>query len=289
MGKDTKTDDSAKQTPLKRGAKAGADAAKDLTNPSEKSKESGKDETAKADEAATDTDKEPANAAKKKGIFDSIQKFLSGFSQEGGIGKVLGGLLGLGGAWFAGNFFGGGILSTILTIAFSLPLMFIGSDSIGGWINGLLGQPKVKSSTAQAGNQQTADGPSASQQQTPGQEQTQAQTTATEPGSLTLTNEELQALVGPQNGQPDNNLRDRIMFLIDPKDPERHLKVQAVADSIADGPGVIALSQLRQLAQSTISGQQVAAIVFTPISKGSDTVLALAARPTGNPVATPSR
>lgn len=75
-------------------------------------------------------------------IWTKTKKLFSSFTEEGGIGKIIGGILGLGGAWLAGNFFGGGILSTILTIALAIPFMLAGSDAIGGWINGMLGGSK---------------------------------------------------------------------------------------------------------------------------------------------------
>lgn len=91
-------------------------------------------------------DEAPADGKESESWLGSIwtktKKLFSSFTEGGGVGKIIGGVLGLGGAWLAGNFFGGGILSTILTIALAIPFMLAGSDAIGGWINGFLGGSK---------------------------------------------------------------------------------------------------------------------------------------------------
>jgi hypothetical protein len=81
-----------------------------------------------------------------------------------------------------------------------------------------------------------------------------ASSTAPTNVSLTLTNEELVAMVGPQNGQPDNNLRDRVNIFADPADPTRRLQVLPVADSVPDGAGIITLAALRDKVGSQTSG-----------------------------------
>ena len=115
-----------------------------------------KEKPAAADSSATDKAKPDSKTAEAKAdettadgkeswlgtIWTKTKKLFSSFTEEGGIGKIIGGILGLGGAWLAGNFFGGGILSTILTIALAIPFMLAGSDAIGGWINGMLGGSK---------------------------------------------------------------------------------------------------------------------------------------------------
>ncbi len=69
---------------------------------------------------------------KAKGFWDELTK-------TGGLGKILGGIIGLGGAWFLGNFFGDGIIGTVLTIALAFPLMCIGSEKLGSMFNGWMG------------------------------------------------------------------------------------------------------------------------------------------------------
>lgn len=117
--------------PAERGAAAGAADARGLTG--------GGNTTPTSNTGGTTGGGTSGNSSDSPGWWDRIKEFFSSFTEEGGIGKVLGGLLGLGGAWLAGNFFGGGIMSTILMVALAIPMMLIGSDSIGGWINGLLG------------------------------------------------------------------------------------------------------------------------------------------------------
>ncbi|MBX9726801.1 MAG: hypothetical protein K2X09_06010, partial [Rickettsiales bacterium] len=105
-----------------------------------------KAKAAKPDDKAADETPDETPAEGKESWLGTIWKkaktFFSSFTDKGGIGKIIGGILGLGGAWLAGNFFGGGILSTILTIALAIPFMLAGSDAIGGWINGMLGGSK---------------------------------------------------------------------------------------------------------------------------------------------------
>lgn len=128
-------------------AKAKAKAAADAKEAAEaKAAADAKAKAAKPDDKATETTADETPAEGKESWLGTIWKkaktFFSSFTDKGGIGKIIGGILGLGGAWLAGNFFGGGILSTILTIALAIPFMLAGSDAIGGWINGFLGGSK---------------------------------------------------------------------------------------------------------------------------------------------------
>lgn len=89
----------------------------------------------------TDDDAKPGEKKESwfGGLWTGFKKFFGSFGESGGVGKIIGGLVGLCGAWFAGNFFGGGIMSTILTVCLAIPFMMGGSTAIGGWINGMLG------------------------------------------------------------------------------------------------------------------------------------------------------
>lgn len=193
----------------------------------------------------------PASDEQPEGWWDKIKKFFSTFKDSGGVGSTIGGLLGLGGAWFAGNFFGGGIISTILTVALAIPMMLIGSDGIGGWINDWLGNSK---GAAPAVGNSPAPAPKVAQNKAAQQTTAQNKTLAASTAGLTLTNEELVAMVGPQNGQPDNNRRDRVNIFVDPADPTRRLQVLPVDDSVPDSDNIITLSALRDKVGSQTSG-----------------------------------
>lgn len=221
------------------------------------------------------------NSSDSPGWWDRIKEFFSSFTEEGGIGKVLGGLLGLGGAWLAGNFFGGGIMSTILMVALAIPMMLIGSDSIGGWINGLLGHGETSrgGDSAQPGQSRTA---SVGTQRTPSAstEQVNSLAATSFTPTMTLTNEEMLAMVNPTNGQPDTNTRDRLEIFVDPNDPSRRLQVRPVDDAVADRPGIITLAALREQVGSSATG-----IVFGQALNG---VVSVQAAPIGALPSTPA-
>ena len=120
----------------------------------------------------------------------SIEEKTKGFFDHMDIGKILGGILGLGGAWFLGSFFGSGIVSTILMIGLAFPLMIIGSDKLGGMINGWMGKKP----------EQQAGGPGVS---SPSLAQSQAQGQSQAPAGVTLTQDEVNAMI---EGQRQNGL-----------------------------------------------------------------------------------
>lgn len=204
-------------------------------------------------------------------LWDSIKEFISNFKENGSIGSILGGILGLGGAWLAGNFFGGGIMSTILMVALAIPLMLVGSDTIGGWINGFLGDSKKESADKSAAPERTREVAASKQQE-------QTRTAASTP-TLTFTNEELLAMVNPTNG-PDTNTRDRLEIFVYPNDDSRRLQVRPVEDSVADRPGIITLAELREKV-----GTAAAGIVFGQPLNG---VVSVQAAPIGTLPGTPA-
>ena len=55
-------------------------------------------------------------------------------------GDVVGGLLGVGGAWFLSSMFGGGWLGTIMFALFAIPAFMMGRSQLSGMISGLLGE-----------------------------------------------------------------------------------------------------------------------------------------------------
>lgn len=346
-------------SPAARGAAAGAEDARAVMDNS-------------SADSTSNTGGTSGNSSESPSWWDRITGFFSEFTEEGGIGKVLGGLLGLGGAWLAGNFFGGGIMSTILMVALAIPMMLIGSDSIGGWINGLLGHGETsrggdspeRSATrsvepartreelttkmetirdeleaynrvaerrvrarqlsgvtleslqrAQAISRRTLDEVASGIPQATNaaeiaridevlnglnrglegllQRNTEIQvevrtelntirssrsagtgidTTSFTP-TMTLTNEEMLAMVNPANGQPDTNTRDRLEIFVDPNDPTRRLQVRPVDDSVADRPGIITLDALREQVGPSASG-----IVFGQALNG---VVSVQAAPIG--------
>lgn len=215
-----------------------------------------------------------SDSSESSSWWDRIKEFFSSFTEEGGIGKVLGGLLGLGGAWLAGNFFGGGIMSTILMVALAIPLMLVGSDSIGGWINGLLGHGETSrdGDSAQPGQSRAAS-VGTHRSTSASTEQVNSPTATPFTPTMTLTNEEMLAMVNPTNGQPDTNTRDRLEIFVDPNDPSRRLQVRPVADSVADRPGIITLDALREQVGPSASG-----IVFGQALNG---VVSVQAAPIG--------
>lgn len=217
------------------------------------------------------------NSAESPSWWDRITGFFSSFTEEGGIGKVIGGLLGLGGAWLAGNFFGGGIISTILMVALAIPMMLIGSDSIGGWINNWLGHGDRSPSGDSPERSQSRTASVATQRAATASPQ---QATPSFTPTLTFTNEELLAMVNPTNGQPDTNTRDRLEIFVDPNDATRRLQVRPVADTVADRPGIITLAALREQVGSSATG-----IVFGQALNG---VVSVQAAPIGTLPGTPA-
>lgn len=217
------------------------------------------------------------NSAESPSWWDRITEFFSSFTEEGGIGKVIGGLLGLGGAWLAGNFFGGGIISTILMVALAIPMMLIGSDSIGGWINNWLGHGDRSPSGDSPERSQSRTASVATQRAATASPQ---QATPSFTPTMTFTNEELLAMVNPTNGQPDTNTRDRLEIFVDPNDATRRLQVRPVADTVADRPGIITLAALREQVGSSATG-----IVFGQALNG---VVSVQAAPIGTLPGTPA-
>ena len=207
---------------------------------------------------------EPEAAAADKDKDNAKKNPLEGFMSEGGIGKVLGGLLGLGGAWFLGNFFGGGIFSTILTIALAVPLAIIGSDKIGDMINGWMGHPK-KVDTA---HQQAVD-QAAMQAKSQGIAPSTQPTVDAKP-ALALTEQELQALLSAPTSD-----HQRVKVYTAPNDPALHIR--PVAANEATVAGVYNVDDLYARAQASTRGQ-VAGIAFVPDGAAGFNITALTPR-----------
>lgn len=55
-------------------------------------------------------------------------------------GNMLGGLLGVGGAWLLSNIFGGGWLGTIVFALVAIPAFMMGRGQLGGMLSGMLGE-----------------------------------------------------------------------------------------------------------------------------------------------------
>ncbi len=132
---------------ISQAAAATSKAATDVTNGVVAAgKEGGTDISNGVKKAAADAkDAASKDSDKTKDDHNGLGDFMS----NGGVGKVIGGLLGLGGAWFLGNFFGGifgggGFWGTVLTVALAIPLSIIGSDKLGGWINGMFDHKDAK-------------------------------------------------------------------------------------------------------------------------------------------------
>ena len=93
------------------------------------------------------------------GTLDKAEKAGKGFFDNLNPGKIIGGILGLAGAWLLGSFFGEGILSTVLMVCLAFPLMIMGSDKLGSTINGWMGhkspdEPQVALAPQVGGPQQ---------------------------------------------------------------------------------------------------------------------------------------
>jgi hypothetical protein len=250
-------------TPASGASAAGASAAKSLVTGVGNAVGATADAAGRGADAVTSI--EPTT------IWGKVTKFISSFTESGAVGKTLGGIAGLVGAWFLGNFFGGGIMSTILTIALAIPLMLVGSDSIGGWINGMLGNKQPPAAGEDPSKDKT---PVRAVARTNGQEQPSV---ATQPSAApaaalsavgpttALTNEEILAYVAPAD-----NLRDRVYLSLD---ASKRVQVSSVADSAPEGPGVHSLESLRQMVLAK-GGSLVTGIAFTPMSDGGISVSA---------------
>ncbi|MDX2094841.1 MAG: hypothetical protein SFW64_02760 [Alphaproteobacteria bacterium] len=199
--------------------------------------------TAAKEEVAPEADA-PEGAAPEGGLARTKKAF-SDFFAKGGVGKIIGGLLGIGGAWFLGSFFGGGVMSTILTIGLAIPLMMMGSSQLGGKINGLMGNaPEAKAA--------------AEKSEAPAIARTREAVTQAAPGPvLTLSNEEMAAMVASVNHDRDasnDNRMGRVSVYVT-EGPNGHaLQARSVADSEAVAPGLITLEALRAMAQATAAG-----------------------------------
>ncbi len=71
---------------------------------------------------------------------------------KGGWGKILGGLVGVGGAWFISSMFGGGWLGTLLFALFAIPGFMIGREQMGNFFGSFMGEaPSAPSKAASPG------------------------------------------------------------------------------------------------------------------------------------------
>lgn len=85
-------------------------------------------------------------------------------------GDMVGGLLGVGGAWLASSIFGGGWLGTIMFALFAIPAFMMGRGQLGNWISGMLGeQPRPTPAQGQTPAAGVAAGQAQDQTATPGQ------------------------------------------------------------------------------------------------------------------------
>ena len=158
-------------------------------------------------------------------VVDKTKSFFGNLD----IGKILGGILGLGGAWFLGSFFGSGIMSTILMIGLAIPLMIIGSDKLGGMINGWVGRKSSDAPQTQVAPQ--VGGP----QNVISQAQAQG---AVAPAQV-LKNEELVAMLDATH--------HRLQVATDPNDPTHAVHVRAVADTMAATPGMLDQATIQKI------------------------------------------
>lgn len=80
-------------------------------------------------------------------------------------GNMVGGLLGVGGAWLASSVFGGGWLGTVMFALFAVPAFMMGRSQLGGWLSGMFGE---KPSPAAGQSPERAQGPTQSTAQAVG-------------------------------------------------------------------------------------------------------------------------
>jgi len=219
--------------------------------------------------------------------WDSIKNAFGDMSKEGGVGSILGAIIGLGGAWFAGNFMGGGVMGTILTIALAVPLSIIGSDKIGGMINGWMGvAPKPVQATPARETPAAARTASPARDTAPIQPMTRTEAppapardasfkTATSSENLTLTAEELAALV-----QSPGSDATKVKFEADAKG---FATLRAVPMGTPNGPGIYPTAKLAEIQLQCSTPSEVAGIAFQRLPDGgfsTQCVPARGARPT---------
>lgn len=112
----------------------------------------------KAKTGAKDLDKK----LEDKDAWGNIKSTVSEFFDKFPVGKVLGGIIGILGAWFLGGMFGDGIIGTIMMALLAIPLMMIGGDKLGGMIDDMLGT-KQASTGGQSQQRTVAQGGQANQ------------------------------------------------------------------------------------------------------------------------------
>jgi hypothetical protein len=162
-------------------------------------------------------------------------------------------------------------------VVLAIPLSIIGSDIIGDKINGWMGHSKKPKTDTQPGAEQAAG--AAKGASAPATDKAKEEPKIV---SKVWSNDELVAMVGPKNGEPDNNLRDRVKLYTDQAGV---LQIRSVADSQAtvdeEGKpikGIITLEALRAQAKLTTTGE-VAGIAFVKLENGNYDPVRILPRP----------
>lgn len=84
---------------------------------------------------------QPGEDKPKKNFFEGLWDSVTGMFNNINAGGLLGGLLGLGGAWMIGSAFGGGMVGTIASVLLAIPLFLLGRKMGDNTLNGLMGRP----------------------------------------------------------------------------------------------------------------------------------------------------
>jgi hypothetical protein len=241
-----------------------------------------------AGEAVVDTAQDGAAVASNANPKDwfgktwkNIKDSIGGMSSEGGVGKIIGAILGLAGAWFAGNFFGEGIMGTILTIALAVPLSIIGSDKLGGMINGWLGNSQTPS-VAQAPVPATTIARSA---KLSAPEQTQAVSNNLPTANQTVSDlkptlsdgKKLASQVWSNEELMAMGASGRVFLT---QDANNNPVLLPVSNNAPDTAGMIATASLRDVQTQCSTRGQVAGIGFVKLDNGNYDPVCVAPRPT---------
>ena len=221
-------------------AQIAADKAKDA--------QEAKDAAANADKATDEKEENPTSPADA----DSKAKEGEGFwaktkrkaksvwedLKNGGAGGIIGGIVGLFGAYLAGNFFGGSgsWIGMFLMVVLAIPLSIIGAEKGRAWLGGDADKKPAEKSDTQLAKSKAVEAPGRE-----GERETRVETSATSITTQTLSHQEiLAALEKIKNGATPDKVR-----VI--KDPGKPVQLATVAVGDVNLTGVIPTSTLEKL------------------------------------------
>lgn len=220
-----------------------------------------------AKEVAADA---PGMADRAKSVFDNFMNTIS-------AGGVVGGAMGLAGAYLLGGFFGEGIFTKILTLVLAVPMLIIGSkwgkETIDTWLNPKAGgAAKAQDGAQQAqqrGDEKSIAGHKVARGGKRGPRDKNApeaeDDTASQPPGQVLTQEELTAILSEGKGK---RRPDLVRMSVDDPQAATIVRVDRVAPNDRKAVGLVSVDALRQQIASCVAAGDDG-IVFTSIPGGA--------------------